>query len=79
MTLERRKNFFMKVASSPSLIWKLGAGVLFLVLALAFLIYPSIIEGLSENSRYAFAGLLFVYGSFRLITFYSEFKSIVDD
>jgi hypothetical protein len=71
--------FMRKISSSPSLIWKGGAGVLFLVMALAFIVYPDLIDDLSDNSRYAFSGLLAFYGAFRLITFYNEFKRKEDE
>jgi hypothetical protein len=72
-------NFFRKLYSSPPLIWKAGAGLMFVGLALAILFMPSLINGLTDNSRFAFAGLLGIYGMFRLMTFYTEYKRIEND
>ncbi|MBL0309444.1 MAG: DUF308 domain-containing protein [Bacteroidetes bacterium] len=73
--MNRLNQFFRKVYSSPSLIWKAGIGLLFIVLGLAIIFYPAFANALSETARYSFSALLVFYGLFRLVTFYMEYKN----
>ncbi len=77
--MNNRNQFFKRLYSSPSMLWKAGAGVLFLILSVVFALSPEIINGLTNNSRYALAALLAVWGLFRLITFYNEYKRTQDE
>ena len=77
--MDSLNQFFKKLYSNPSLMWKAGAGVMFLTLSLVIIFSPNLIDGLTNNSRYAFSGLLAVYGVFRLMTFYGEYKRLEDE
>ena len=68
-----RNGFFKKVYSSPSLLWKGGASLLFIGLAITIAAFPAFIE-LDKKTRYLFAGMLLIYGLFRLGPFYAEYK-----
>ncbi len=69
-----RNSFVQKIFNSPALIWKAGAGLMFVGLAIAIAFVPSLTDGLDKTTRYSFGGLLTVYGLFRLGTFYAEYK-----
>ena len=69
-----RDSFIQKIFRSPGLIWKAGAGLLFIGLAVAIAFVPSLTDNIDKSTRYAFGGLLTVYGLFRLGTFYTEYK-----
>jgi hypothetical protein len=71
--------FFRRIYSNPSLLWKAGAGILFLALGVAMFVVPSFIQGLEKGTRVAFAVLLLIYGLFRFSTFYVEYKRKGDD
>lgn len=70
----REETFIQKIFRSPGLIWKAGAGLLFIGLAIAIAFVPSLTDNMDKSTRYAFGGLLTVYGLFRLGTFYAEYK-----
>lgn len=69
-------DFFQKLYANPSLLWKGGAGVLFIGLAIAMFVLPSLVQGLEKNTRIGFAVLLLVYGLFRISTFFAEYKRL---
>ncbi|HLP20586.1 MAG TPA: hypothetical protein VK174_09810 [Chitinophagales bacterium] len=77
--MNNTNNFFKILYSSPSMIWKGGVGLLFVGLAFAILFLPSFDLGLESGSRYAFGGLLLLYGGFRLYSCYAEYKLIRDE
>lgn len=72
--MDKLNKFFLKLYSSPSLIWKLGASLIFISFAAAVWFVPTLTAGLSNNMRVAFTILLTFYGLFRFATFYSEFS-----
>jgi hypothetical protein len=72
--MESLNKFFLKLYSSPSLLWKLGASIIFIAFAIAIWIVPSLTAGLTSGMRTAFAVLLTFYGLFRFATFYNEFR-----
>ncbi len=71
--------FFKKLYSSPTMLWKAGAGLMFFCLSLGIAFVPSLSLGLIDNSRYMFAGLLMMYALFRLYSCYAEYKSYEDE
>lgn len=71
--------FMRKLFSHPSLIWKATAGLLFTILGLVILLSPDFAGGLSDMTRMGFAGLMILYGLFRLVTFYLELKNTGDE
>ncbi|MCW5907028.1 MAG: hypothetical protein KIS94_04160 [Chitinophagales bacterium] len=71
--------FFRKLYSNPSLLWKASAGLLFLGLAVAMFVSPNLVQGLEKSTRITFAVLLLVYGLFRLSTFFVEYKRLNDE
>lgn len=77
--MNRSNQFFKRLYSRPSLLWKACAGIMFFALALVILFIPSITGNLDDNTRYAFAGVLIVYALFRFGTFYAEFKRDSDE
>lgn len=77
--MNKQNQFFSRVFASPSLIWKGGAGLLFIAIAIVIALFPSLTNGISSGTRYAFAALLTVYGLFRIGTFYVEYKSISNE
>jgi hypothetical protein len=72
--MNRLNKFFLKLYSSPSLMWKLGASLIFIVFAIAIWVAPSLTAGLTSGMRIAFAALLTFYGLFRFVTFYNEYR-----
>lgn len=72
-------NFIRTLFSNPSMIWKGGVGLLFVSLGFATLFVASFDLGLEDKSRYAFGGLLLLYGAFRLWSCYAEYKSISNE
>lgn len=77
------QDFFKRVMKSPMLIWKLSAGVVFAGIGLVLLMAPNVILGTIDKSSLAttriFAGLILIYGSYRLVTFYVDLKSRSDN
>ena len=71
--------FLKKLYSSPTMLWKGGAGLIFFCFSLALVFVPTINIGLAPNSRYAFAGLIMLYALFRLYSCYAEYKSYGDE
>jgi len=71
--------FFRKLYSTPSLLWKAGAAVIFFFFSLAIYFMPNLTLGFTDGSRLMFAALLFVYSLFRFYTFYAEYKSHGDE
>ena len=71
--------FFKKFYSTPSLLWKIGAALIFFFFSLSIAFLPNLTIGFTDSSRLMFAGLLFVYSLFRFYTFYAEYKSYEDE
>jgi hypothetical protein len=74
--MDKLNQFFLKLYSNPSLLWKLGASLVFISFAAAVWIVPSITAGISESNRHIFAALLVFYAIFRFYTFYNEFRQV---
>lgn len=74
-TMNKINQFFRRLYTQPSLIWKLGAGFIFVTMGLVLLFVPKLTYGLENGTKYGFIGLLILYGFFRLVTFYIEFKN----
>lgn len=72
-------DFFRRLYSNPGLIWKGGAAVLFISMAAMVLLVPSIMSGVAQSTRALSAGLIGVYGLFRLVTFFIEYKQVKDE
>ncbi|HWB63872.1 MAG TPA: hypothetical protein VG603_10205, partial [Chitinophagales bacterium] len=77
--MSKFNDFFKKVATRPSLMWKLAAGMVFIILAAMVLFLPTMFSGLSDTSRYAFSTLLAVYSLYRLSTFFMEYNQRGDE
>lgn len=67
--------FFKNIFSSPSLLWKAIASLLFVSIGIGIIIN----FGFKDGSLAALAGLLFVYGISRFIAFYNEYKRTYDE
>lgn len=72
-------NFFKTLYSHPSLIWKAGAALIFIGLSLGIYFTPALVREMDESTRKGFSALLLVYGLFRLLTFYTEYKTVKRD
>ena len=77
--MDNLNKFFAKLFSRPALLWKAGAGILFVGLAIAMFVVPSFINGLDNGTRLGFAFLLLIYGAFRFSTFYIEYNRKEDE
>ncbi|MFN8288336.1 MAG: hypothetical protein U0V74_16385 [Chitinophagales bacterium] len=77
MEMDKLNAFFRIVFSNPMLIWKAGAGLVFMGFGLAMFFMPGL-SGLGDGTTKLFAGLLFLYGAYRMVTFYVDYKSIRD-
>lgn len=77
--MDKLNHFFKQLYSSPSLLWKAGAGLIFFCFSIAIIFVPSLSLGFTDNSRYLFAGLLMFYALFRFYGFYVEYKSYHDE
>lgn len=71
--------FFRTLFTNPGLLWKAGAGLLFVGLAAFIFWAPDLTVGGDKSTANIFAALLFAYGVYRLATFYFEFKNIRND
>ena len=71
--------FFKKLYNSPSMLWKAGAGLIFLCFSIAIAFVPSLSLGLIGNYRSMFAGLMLLYAIFRFYSCYAEYKSYGDE
>lgn len=69
-------HFFFTLYSHPSLIWKVGAALIFIGLAFGIFFTPSLVREMDDSTRKGFSALLLVYGIFRLLTFYTEYKKV---
>ncbi len=76
--MDKLNEFFRVIYSNPMLIWKAGAGMIFTGFALALFFMPSLSSGLGDGTARLFAGLLLLYGLYRLFTFYADYKNIRD-
>jgi len=79
MEMDKFNQFFRKLYSTPSLLWKAGASLLFISLAVIIFFTPNLIYGLSTSSRNLFSIIMLCYGLFRLAGFYTEYKSLRDE
>lgn len=78
--MKTKKPFLIRLVANPSLLWKAIASVVFISLAIAFLVLPSIMVGeVDAFTRYGFGGMLLAYGSFRLYMFYGEYRNLDDE
>ena len=75
--MDRINRFFRKVYSSPAIMWKGCAAVLFITIGIAILALPNLTGG-DLTIRKGFGGMLTVYGLYRLWTFYLDVKEIDD-
>ncbi len=67
--------FFKKLATSPSLLWKAGAGFIFFCFAIVFLAMPSLTPGFTDGTRLMLGLLMMAYALFRFYSCYAEYKS----
>jgi hypothetical protein len=74
--MNKFNQFFRTLYTHPGLMWKFGAGFIFVLMGLVLLLVPKFTYGLEDSTKYGFVGLLLVYGFFRLVTFYIELKNI---
>jgi hypothetical protein len=78
--MNKRKPFFIRLVSKPSLLWKAVASMVFVFLAFTFILSPKFLVGEVDNTtRYGFGGMLLAYGAFRFYMFYSEYMNIDED
>ncbi len=71
--------FFKRLYSSPSMIWKAGAGLVFFCLSLLLIFKPSFNLGLTGGSRLMLGALMMAYALFRFYGCYAEYKSYDDE
>lgn len=71
--------FFRRLYSNPALIWKAGAGLVFLSIALAVYFIPSLLGNVDEGKRTLAAVFIGAYGLFRIVTFYVEYKQVQNE
>lgn len=65
--------------TTPSLLWKVGAGIIFFCFAIAFISMPSLTPGLTDNSRLMLGLVMMGYALFRFYSGYAEYKSYEDE
>ena len=75
--MDRVNKFFRKVYSSPAILWKGFATLIFITIGLAILIVPSLTGG-DNTIRTGFGGMITVYGLYRFWTFYMDVKNLDD-
>ncbi len=68
--------FFRRVLGSPMVLWKGLMGLLLVGLALAIIFFPQIVGNADKATRNTFAGLMIIYGLFRLATFYADYQNV---
>ena len=73
--MNKINQFFRTLYTRPGLMWKFGAGFIFLTMGLVLLFVPKLTYGLEDGTKFGFIGLLILYGFFRLVTFCIEFKN----
>lgn len=71
--------FFRILFSNPGLLWKAGAGFIFIGLAAFIFFAPNLTVGGDKSMGNIFAALLLAYGIYRFATFYFEYKNIRND
>jgi hypothetical protein len=77
--MDNSNKFFKTLYSSPSLLWKAGAGLIFFFLSIALVVNPSLTGGLTDNTRWMLGGVMMLYALFRFYSFYAEYKSYGDE
>lgn len=78
--MNKKKPFIVQLFCNPSLMWKAGASIVFIVLGAVFIVSPKMLLGDADNmTRFGFGGMVLVYGIFRLYMFVSEYKSMNQD
>ena len=75
--MDRINDFFKKVYSHPSTLWKGCFALLFISIGIAILILPSLTGG-DMTIRTGFGGMITVYGLYRFWTFYMDVKGLDD-
>lgn len=71
-------DFFRILFSNPGLLWKAGAGFIFIGLAAFIFFEPGLTVGGDKSTANIFAALLGAYGLYRFATFYFDYKNIRD-
>lgn len=66
--------FFQIIFKYPAVLMRLLFSIVFIGIGLAILYVPSLTNGASVNTRITFAALTLVYGSYRFLTFWLEYK-----
>ncbi len=77
--MDEINKFFRKVYSSPAIMWKGAAALIFISFGIAVFAIPSLTAGITTTMRTGFAGMLTVYGLFRFWTFYMDIKGMDDE
>jgi len=77
--MDKLNKFFRKVYTSPAMMWKGCAALIFITIGIAVIAVPSLTGGGEMKMRLGFGGLITVYGFFRLWTFYLDYKVIEDE
>ncbi|MDW8273420.1 MAG: hypothetical protein RMJ53_04225 [Chitinophagales bacterium] len=68
-------NSFFKILSRyPAVMLRLLFSIVFGVTGLVIIYIPSVTNGADVNTRLVFGALLLIYGSYRFLTFYQEYK-----
>lgn len=77
--MDKLNDFFKTLYSNPALMWKAGAGFLFLTIGLVIFFLPSLLGQIEDSKRLLIAAFIGGYGLFRLVTFYVEYKQVKND
>lgn len=69
------------ILQQPVQVLKLVASIMYLLMGIFILIVPSILDGLKLGAalNYTLAGLLIVYGTFRLVRVVGELRATDED
>lgn len=73
--MDNRPNIFSKLLSSPLMLLKAVASLVFITVA----IYIFVQFGVKDLSLFGFGCVIFVYGIWRFYTFYADFKRLEEN
>lgn len=77
--MNKLNDFFKFLYSHPALMWKAGAGLLFVSIAFAIFFIPSLLGDVDDSKKLLFTIFVGGYGLFRLVTFYVEYKQMKNE
>jgi hypothetical protein len=66
--------FFSLLSKHPNVMLRLLFSLVFIAMGVVLILIPSVTNGADVNTRLLFGSLMLIYGGYRFLTFWWEFK-----